>query len=257
MRFASIGSGSAGNGLVVETGNTRILLDCGFGLKDTLTRLARLDLKAESLDAIIVTHEHEDHASGAFKLAAKLGIPVCLSHGTFKMIENTLPKQHHIQLNIICSHSAFEIKDLRITPFPVPHDAREPTQFVFHSHHHKLGVLTDTGCITPHIELMLNNCDALILECNHDRQMLADGPYPESLKKRVSGKLGHLDNQSSANLLTKINTSQLQHLVAAHLSHQNNRPELVKSALAEALKCDKNWIGIADQNTGSDWRVCR
>jgi phosphoribosyl 1,2-cyclic phosphodiesterase len=254
MRFASLGSGSEGNGLVLEKNNTRLLLDCGFGLKDSIYRLNRLGLEPTQLSGILITHEHDDHAGGAFKLAAKFNIPIWLTHGSLTMLERFLPKQHALQLHIVDSHQTFSLQDIQIQPYPVPHDAREPVQFTFNDGVKKLGVLTDTGTSTPHIESMLNACDALVLECNHDLEMLMQGPYTWPLKKRVSSRLGHLDNQSAAELLAKLDNSKLQHLVAAHLSAKNNTPELAKSALSTALNCQADWIAIAEQNMGLDWR---
>jgi phosphoribosyl 1,2-cyclic phosphodiesterase len=151
-------------------------------------------------------------------------------------------------------HSAFALGALHITPFPVPHDAREPCQFVFSDGAIRFGILTDTGSITAHIRRQLDRCDALLLECNHDTAMLADGPYPISLKQRVGGRLGHLSNRQAAELLAALDTSQLTQLVAAHLSDKNNRPELARAALAGALGCEPDWIGIADQAEGLAWR---
>ena len=259
MRFASLGSGSAGNSLVVETASagvkpTRLLLDCGFGLRDVVNRLQRLDLTPEQLTGILVTHEHDDHAKGVFKLANKYNIPVWLTHGTHKMCGRYIPEHHDIQINIIDSHQAFEIESLMITPFPVPHDAREPTQFVFSDGNRKLGVLTDAGSSTPYIESVLSACDALVLECNHDVDMLDKGPYAWSLKKRVGSRLGHLDNSSAAMLLSKLDNTKLQHIVAAHLSAKNNSPKLAKQALSQVLNCALEWVGIADQTSGFSWR---
>ncbi len=253
MRFSSIGSGSAGNGLLIEQDSTRLLLDCGFGLRDAEQRLARISLTPDQLTGILITHEHEDHAGGVFKLARKYRIPVWLTHGTFRMIERILPTEP-LDLRIIDSHSKFNINEIEVTPFPVPHDAREPVQYTFSNGDKKLGVLTDTGCSTPHIQEMLSCCDALMLECNHDIDMLMNGIYPMSLKQRVSGRLGHLDNIGAANILSKLDNSHLKHIIAAHLSEKNNKPELAINALSQALNCEKNWIGIAEQETGFDWR---
>ena len=254
MRFASLGSGSAGNALVVEVKQTRLMLDCGFSVKETIARLARLSLAPESLSGIVITHEHDDHAGGAFKFAAKYKIPVWLTYGTLKMVARYMPNQHDLQLNVIDSHYAFEIADIQVQPYPVPHDAREPIQCVFSDGKYKLGVLTDVGRTTPHIEEKLSACQALVLECNHDAGMLQGGPYSWSLKNRVGGDLGHLENMASANLLSKLDNSQLQHLVAAHLSAKNNTPKLAKAALAKVLGCEDDWVGIADQLLGFDWR---
>ncbi len=254
MRFASLGSGSAGNCMVIEQANTRLLLDCGFSAREVLARLARLSLAPEQITGILVTHEHDDHAKGAFKLAAKYNIPVWLSHGTRLMTERYLPESVALQINVIDSHISFDIEHIQVTPYPVPHDAREPTQFTFTDGQHKLGVLTDAGSPTPHIEQVLSGCDALVLECNHDLTMLEKGPYSHALKQRVGGRLGHLDNMSAANLLAKLDNSKLKHIIAAHLSAKNNTQILAKQALSGALNCELDWVGIADQAHGFDWR---
>lgn len=255
MRFASLGSGSAGNALVVEVGRSRVMLDCGFSIKETSLRLARLNLVPDDLTGIVITHEHDDHAGGAFKFAAKHQIPVWLTYGTLKMAARYLPSQHDLELNVVDSHCAFSIADINIQPFPVPHDAREPIQCTFSDGGNTLGVLTDVGRITPYIEEKLSGCKALVLECNHDARLLQAGPYSWTLKQRVGGDLGHLENSISAELLAKLDNRQLQHIVAAHLSAKNNTPELAKSALAKALDCEVDWIGVADQSQGFDWRA--
>ncbi|MBK5104313.1 MAG: MBL fold metallo-hydrolase, partial [Burkholderiales bacterium] len=214
--------------------------------------LARLGLAPADLAGILVTHEHSDHTAGACKFARKHGLPLWLTHGTLKGIPGDasgLP-----QVNIIDSHSPFAIGELQLLPFPVPHDAREPAHFVFSDGAHRLGVLTDTGAATSHIEAMLSGCDALVLECNHDLDLLMNGDYPRALKARVAGRYGHLDNESSAGLLAAIDRSRLQHLIAAHLSQQNNTPELARRALAQAMGCAPAWIGVADQDEGFAWR---
>lgn len=254
MRFASLGSGSAGNCLVVEQASTRLLLDCGFSPNEVVKRLQRLDLIPEQISGILVTHEHDDHAKGAFKFAAKYNIPVWLSHGTLKMCERYMLNSSQVTLNIIDSHIQFSIEAIQINPYPVPHDAREPTQFTFSDGQYKLGVLTDAGSSTAHIEQVLSACDALVLECNHDLHMLENGAYPYSLKKRVGGKLGHLDNQSAAALLAKLDNSRLKHIIAAHLSAKNNTPALAQQALSAVLSCAQDWVGIAQQEDGFAWR---
>ena len=252
MRFACLGSGSEGNALVVEVGTSRVLLDCGFSTKETVARLARLGLTPADLHGIVVTHEHSDHIGGVTRFANKFNLPVWLTHGSLAYLLNL--DQAPLDTRVIDSHAAFAVGDLYIEPFPVPHDAREPIQFVFGDGQHRLGVLTDTGMITPHIEQMLSGCDALVLECNHDANLLANGPYPNSLKQRVGGRFGHLDNIAAADLLRSIDTRQLTHLVAAHLSQKNNLPELARATLAKALNCAEDWIGIADQALGFEWR---
>jgi len=252
MRFASLGSGSQGNALVVEAGSTRLLLDCGFGIRDTEARLARCGLGADDLDAIIVTHEHDDHVGGVARLARKYELPVYLTHGTLTALDGA--RSRIAQITLIDSHTPFAIGDIEVRPYPVPHDAREPAQFVFSDGGASLGMLTDTGSSTPHIESMLSGLDALVLECNHDLDLLVKGSYPPYLKQRISGRLGHLDNETAARLLASLDCSRLQHLIAAHLSQQNNTPELARAAMAQALGCEPEWIAVADQQDGFDWR---
>lgn len=251
MRFASLGSGSEGNALVVEAGASRILLDCGFSAAETVRRLGRLGLEPEAIDAVLVTHEHDDHVGGVARFARRHGIPVYLSHGT-RAAAGGDAFEHAV---IIDSHETFAVGDLQVFPYPVPHDAREPTQFVFGDGARRLGVLTDAGSSTPHIEQMLAGVDALVLECNHDRALLLGGDYPERLKQRIAGRYGHLDNDQAAQILASADRSALQHVVAAHLSQRNNRPELARSALARALGCAEEWIGLATQDSGFDWRT--
>ncbi len=252
MRFASLGSGSAGNALVVEVKRTRVMLDCGFGLGETVSRLSRLGLAPEDLDGIVLTHEHGDHVGGAAKFARKYRLPVWLTYGTMSALRASSALRE--QFRLIDSHARFQVGEMEIEPFPVPHDAREPIQYVFGDGARRLGVLTDTGCSTVHIEATLNGCDALVLECNHDLRMLQRGPYPPSLKQRITGRFGHMDNSASAGLLAKLDHARLQHVVAAHLSEQNNTPQAARGALAEVLNCEREWIGVADQATGFDWR---
>jgi phosphoribosyl 1,2-cyclic phosphodiesterase len=252
MRFASLGSGSRGNSLIVDAGDTKLLVDCGFSTRATLERLARLAIAAEDITAVLVTHEHSDHVAGVFKLAGRFGIPVYLTHGThLAAVRGGLPLP---ECRLIDGHSSFSIDGLEVHPYPVPHDAREPVQYAFSDGSHRLGVLTDTGSITPHIVDVLRCCDALVLECNHDPDLLAASDYPMTLKRRVSGSLGHLENAQAAALLRQIETQHLQHIVAAHLSEKNNRPALAASALASALNCAEDWIGVANQNDGFAWR---
>ena len=253
MRFASIGSGSEGNGLLVEAGNTRILIDCGFGVRDTVARLARLGVTPESLTAILVTHEHNDHAGGVPAFAGKYDIPVWLTFGTIFEVGDRF--DGIAQIFGFDSHDVFRIGDLEIHPFPVPHDAREPVQFVVSDGQHRLGLLTDIGGSTPYVQASLTGCSALVLECNHDRELLATSDYPHSLKNRIAGRFGHLHNEAAAALLAALDTSRLQHIVAAHLSRQNNTPAKARAALAGALRCAEDWIGIADQAEGFGWRA--
>ena len=252
MRFACLGSGSEGNGLLVEVGATRVLIDCGFGIRDTVARLARIGVAPETVTAIIVTHEHSDHVGGVAAFAARYQTPVWLTFGTLSAVAERfagLPKVYGFDTD-----DAFAIDAIEVRPFPVPHDAREPVQFVCGDGQWRLGVLTDLGVSTVHVEASLSGCDALVLECNHDSGMLANGHYPYALKQRIAGRFGHLDNDAAGVLLSRLDNSKLKHVFAAHLSQHNNLPDLARAALATALGCSLDWIGIAGQHDGFGWR---
>ncbi|MES9881286.1 MAG: MBL fold metallo-hydrolase [Sedimenticola sp.] len=250
MRFTSLGSGSGGNSTLIESGGTQLLLDCGFAAREVERRLQMVGTTAEALDGILVTHEHQDHIRGVGALARRYDKPVWLTYGTHRLNRCG----HLSQLQLIHSHQpAFTIGDIEVQPFPVPHDAKEPVQYLFQSADTKLGVLTDLGCITPHILHMLEDCDALLLECNHDPQMLSDGPYPPSLQQRVRGGLGHLSNLQAAELLRRLEHGRLQHLVAAHLSEKNNHPERVRKTLLSAVPEIEARLSITSQDQVSGW----
>jgi phosphoribosyl 1,2-cyclic phosphodiesterase len=252
MRFASLGSGSEGNALVVEVGDTRVLIDCGFRVRDTVARLWRLGLAPESISAILVTHEHADHIGGVAAFATRFRIPVWLTFGTLDMVSERFSRMERVYG--FDSHDAFAIGPVEVRPFPVPHDAREPVQFVLSDGERKLGVLTDIGAPTAHVAQMLSGLDALVLECNYDRDMLWSGSYPKWLKQRIAGPFGHLDNEDSARLLGALDRSKLKHVIGAHLSQQNNKPEIVRAMLARTLNCEESWIGLATQDEGFGWR---
>lgn len=252
FRFASLGSGSEGNALVVQTGKTKVLMDCGFNLTESVTRLARLGLSPSDLSGIVVTHEHGDHIAGVARLSRKYSIPVWLTHGTLRAQYKTMGDLPNV--TEINPHNCFSIGEVLVQPYLVPHDAAEPVQYVFGEGAKRLGILTDAGSSTPHIEHTLSGCAALVLECNHDTGLLAQGDYPYSLKQRVGGRLGHLSNVDAAALLGRLDNSGLQHIVAAHLSKKNNKPELAVEALSNALDCRDDWIGVATQGEGFAWR---
>jgi phosphoribosyl 1,2-cyclic phosphodiesterase len=253
IRFASLGSGSRGNATLVEwasTGQTSgtLMIDCGFSLKEAEQRLERLGKLPESIRAILVTHEHGDHIKGVAAFSRRHKIPVYMTPGTYNSRDfGDIP---HLQL--IEAYQPFEIAGLHIFPVAVPHDAREPSQFVFEYQGKRLGILTDLGSITPHVESHYQNLDAMVLEANHDSFMLASGSYPPSLKQRVGGSWGHLSNQQAAGFLQRIDCSRLQHLVVAHISQQNNRLDLAQATLAPITSGIKQ-ITYACQDQGFDW----
>lgn len=226
------------------------MLDCGFSLRETELRLARLGLVPTDLSGIVVTHEHSDHVGGAFKLARRHRIPVWLTYGTFAAVE---AQARDVDIRFCQDGNAISIGDLELHPYTVPHDAREPVQYVATDGKSRLGVLTDAGHATAHMIHALRDCDALVLECNHDRQLLQDSVYPPSLKRRIGGAYGHLSNASSTQILHKIDKNRLKLVIGAHLSQQNNTAELARIALAEGLGETSARIEIACQSLGFDW----
>jgi phosphoribosyl 1,2-cyclic phosphodiesterase len=253
MKFASLGSGSEGNALLISTqsGTTRttVMLDCGFAVRETGRRLARLQLMPDDISGIVVTHEHQDHVGGVFKFARRHRVPVWLTVGTFEAVQRHCDG---VDLHFCRDGEHLQIGDLELSPYTVPHDAREPVQYVINNGVAKLGVLTDAGHATPYMIDVLGGCDALMLECNHDRQMLRDSHYPESLKRRIGGDYGHLSNEAAAEILAAMDRSRLKRIVGAHLSLKNNTPELVLAAL-NAVVQDNVDVMTACQEEGLDW----
>lgn len=249
LEFALLGSGSRGNATLVRSAGTRLLVDCGFAVRELRARAAALDFDPASLDGVLVTHEHSDHIGGVARLARAYGLTVYLTPGTASARRDW----DGCTLQRISPHQAFRVGDIDVLPFPVPHDAREPCQFVLAHDGLRLGILSDLGRVTPHVVRSLANCDALLLECNHDPVMLATGPYPEALKRRVGGDWGHLSNPQSASLLQALPSSRLQRLVLTHLSEHNNTPLLARAAACEALQQDPAWCVCADQDRPSPW----
>jgi len=254
LRFRNLGSGSAGNATVVEardgTQTIRLLIDCGLGIRQLQIRLAEAGLVPQQINAIFITHEHSDHIGCAHSLAVRERIPVWMSKGTHAGINM---QNFDGLLHIAQDGVAIDLGSLQVIPFTVPHDAREPLQLTCTDGSSKLGVLTDLGHATQHVLANLAGCHALLLECNHDTELLVNGPYPYFLKQRVGGKHGHLANEASAAIVQALAHPALGHVVAAHLSEQNNRPELARAALAGALGRSLSEVGVACQQKGTDW----
>lgn len=247
LRFASLSSGSRGNALLVEAGDTLLMVDCGLPLKTVRARMRALDRDPGDLAALVVTHEHGDHMGGVARLAARYDIPVAMTPGTCQA------SGFRGELQLINCHRLFELGAFSVQPFPVPHDAREPCQFVFSAGGRRLGVLTDTGHITPHITRHLAECDALAVEANHDLEQLARGPYPAAVKSRVAGAYGHLNNEQTATLLKDLRHDRLQWVAALHLSEQNNHPDTVRQVLGDALSEGSAPLHLATQTEGCGW----
>jgi phosphoribosyl 1,2-cyclic phosphodiesterase len=247
VEFCSLGSGSAGNALLVRSANACLMLDCGFGPRELERRLSTRGMHPRDINAIVVTHEHSDHVGGVAAVVRRFGIPVYTTAGT-AMAARLDPQG----LTVLESERPVSVADIEVMPVTVPHDAREPCQFVFAHKGRRLGVLTDLGHVSKLVREQFSACDALVLECNHDERMLADGPYPYPLKRRVGGNHGHLSNAQAAELLAGAQISALQHLVAAHLSEQNNSPLKAREALSAVLGHERG-LQVADQASGFGW----
>ena len=262
MGFASLGSGSRGNGTIValHTGqNTRtstqqdahkgsqklFLVDCGFTLKQTEARMHRLGLSPGDLDAIFVTHEHADHIGGIAALSHKYKIDVYASYGTLK---------HDLKGAVTHAFDGdipFEVDGVEVNPVRVPHDAKEPTQFVFSDGVERIGVLSDLGCVTAHVVEQFSNCTHLLLEANHDAHMLRTGGYPPRLKQRVGADYGHLSNEQAWELLRKLAQKDLS-VVLGHISEQNNDVNLLRRDFQQ-FEEHLQMLAYATQNEGFDW----
>ena len=248
MRIASLGSGSRGNATLIQHQDTTLLVDNGFSLRQFTHRLERLELSPEAIDAVLLTHEHSDHSGGIIKLCMRYAIPLWTAVGTARAVLSSDFEYHPL-----VAGKSILVGSIQVMPVTVPHDANEPLQFIFSppDNSSRLGLLTDTGHITTHIVEAFDKLDGLLLEFNYDPDMLERGPYPEPLKQRVGGRHGHLSNVQSMELLSRIDTSQLRHLVAAHISEKNNHPSIVTELIKQIE--DLPEPVIAGQDAGFDW----
>ena len=250
MRFRVLGSGSRGNATIIDSGSTRLLVDNGFALKEIKSRAESIGFELDQLDAVLITHEHSDHIKGVGALARHYNLPVHATHGTLRTGKCGRLETVH---TFLPHETAFRIGDIEVQPVPVPHDANEPCQFVFTANSTRLGVLTDLGHITPVITRHFEQLDLLLLECNHDMDMLEQGPYPRSLQRRVGGNQGHLNNHQAMSLLNNIQTEQLKQLVLGHLSEQNNHPEKVSESIYQHCEPVADRFSILKQDSCSEW----
>ena len=228
MRFASLGSGSKGNATLVEAGDTCLLVDCGFSARELARRLALMGLDGTRLSGILVTHEHGDHIKGVWTLARRHQLAVYMTGGTARVADAPAD----IDLHLITPQQSFQVGGIDVLPVAVPHDAREPVQFIFNYTGLKLGILTDLGHISAHVQACYQGCDGLLVEANHDPAMLAEGAYPYSLKQRVGGDWGHLNNAQTLGFLNGLELGSLQTLVIGHISQQNNALNVVQGVMA-------------------------
>jgi phosphoribosyl 1,2-cyclic phosphodiesterase len=259
LRFSSLASGSSGNATLVEATSrdherpTRLLVDCGLPLRRLKAALAERGCTPGDLDAVFVTHEHSDHLGGVLALQRRHGTPVWTSAGTWDAAMARVGESD-ATANIARHGQRITLGALELLPFAVPHDAAEPLQLVCRAGDARLGIVTDLGEPTDAVARALQGCGALLLECNHDRTMLEQGPYPVWLKRRIGGMRGHLANEQAAALLAACGHDGLRHVVAAHLSRHNNEPVRALTALQSAAQI---WclptLHVADGETGCGW----
>ncbi|RMG46454.1 MAG: MBL fold metallo-hydrolase [Acidobacteria bacterium] len=235
MRINVLGSSSAGNSTLVVAGSTRVLIDVGFSARETRRRLAAIGEEASQLSAIIITHEHSDHIRGVPVLARSLGIPVFMSRRTLEAWNALKSGETMATRHFIAAEESFQIGDLTFHPFAVPHDAVETLAFNIEARGVKVGFVTDLGYIPQMVAQRLKGADAIILEANHDLEMLRLGPYPWAVKQRVMSRHGHLSNEEMARFLREDFDGRAEYIMLIHLSQQNNHPEIARLAAVEAL----------------------
>lgn len=247
MQFTSLGSGSKGNCTVVSNGKSTILVDCGFGITKTIDSLVAKGVDPHEVSALFVTHEHGDHIRGVRMLANRFDIPVFATAGTFSKISNL----HPMLVNEIGGGDVIAIDGVNVRSVDVPHDALEPTQFVFESTKERFGLLTDIGSINDAVVEHYSGCDSLFVESNHDIDMLWNGNDPEFLKYRVSGDLGHLSNHQAKEFLSRVKHSRLANVVIGHVSQRNNNTAILEREF-EHLKRECA-VTFATQEEGTSW----
>jgi phosphoribosyl 1,2-cyclic phosphodiesterase len=246
ISLCMLASGSKGNAIYVSDGRTAILVDAGLSGIEIERRMKSRDINPESLDAIVVSHEHEDHIRGVGVLSRRYNLPVYISA---KTLAAALPLVKSIRKTVlyVCGAS-FQINTLHIHPFSISHDAADPAGFTITLNQRKIGIATDLGIVTAMVRHHLQSCDLLILEANHDPDMLISGPYPWHLKQRVNGRTGHLSNQDSRILLEEIQHDHLQHVILAHLSETNNTPEKALAEVCQAINPLYTQLTVSSQD---------
>jgi phosphoribosyl 1,2-cyclic phosphodiesterase len=300
MRMTVLASGSKGNSTLVSSSRTRILVDAGLSCRELLKRLQMANEDPAAIDALLITHEHQDHVQGLAVLARKLGVPVYFTEATHRAwMRWMMPhkrmtyaawlaqRQHDLAqaaalpadeeapcteeasasssptaqehpcslpgVEYFAAGSGFSIGDIAITPFTIPHDAADPVGFVFEADGIRMAIATDLGYMPPNVKMAIRNCDVLMLESNHDLEMLREGPYPWSVKQRVMSRVGHLSNEAVSDFLEKNYDGNASYVVLAHLSECNNLPALARvtaeRALRDRMSLLANKLILAEQNT--------
>jgi phosphoribosyl 1,2-cyclic phosphodiesterase len=286
MRMTVLASGSKGNSTLVSSSRTRILVDAGLSCRELLKRMQMAEEDPAAIDALLITHEHQDHVQGVAVLARKLGVPVYFTQATHRAwmrwmtpqkrltyAEWLAQRQQTVEVEVeeedclpaekadpcrlpgveyFAAGSGFSIGDIAITPFTIPHDAADPVGFVFEADGVRMAIATDLGYMPPNVKMAIRNCDVLMLESNHDLEMLRDGPYPWSVKQRVMSRVGHLSNEAASDFLEKNYDGNATYVVLAHLSECNNLPELARvtaeRALRDRMSLLANKLILAQQN---------
>jgi phosphoribosyl 1,2-cyclic phosphodiesterase len=287
MRMTVLASGSKGNSTLVSSSRTRILVDAGLSCRELLKRMQMANEDPAAIDALLITHEHQDHVQGVAVLARKLGVPVYFTQATHRAwmrwmtpqkrltyAEWLARRQQAVEVEVedpeclpakeeadpcrlpgveyFAAGTGFCIGDIAVTPFTIPHDAADPVGFVFEADGVRMTIATDLGYMPPNVKMAIRNCDVLMLESNHDLEMLRDGPYPWSVKQRVMSRVGHLSNEAASDFLEKNYDGNASYVVLAHLSECNNLPELARvtaeRALRDRMSLLANKLVLAQQN---------
>jgi phosphoribosyl 1,2-cyclic phosphodiesterase len=293
MRMTVLASGSKGNSTLVSSSRTRILVDAGLSCRELLKRMQMANEDPSSIDALLITHEHQDHVQGLAVLARKLGVPVYFTQATHRAWMRWMMPHKRMTyaawlaqrqqdlaqaanpdpappppvsepeakqddpcslpgIEYFAAGNGFSIGDIAITPFTIPHDAADPVGFVFEADGVRMAIATDLGYMPPNVKMALRNCDVLMLESNHDLEMLRDGPYPWSVKQRVMSRVGHLSNEAASEFLEKNYDGNASYVVLAHLSESNNLPALARvtaeRALRDRMSLLANKLILAEQN---------
>lgn len=249
IRVAALGSGSSGNSLLVQAGETTLLIDCGFSMKESIARMYQLGVSPSDLDAVLISHEHGDHVKGIGPLSRKFGLEIWCTHGTYHRARDN----RFASVRIFHAHEPFEIGCIMVDPFPIPHDAAEPCQFVFSVENTRFANVTDLGACTPHVKEKLEGVHGLVVECNYDNEMLRNGPYPPSLQARIRSDYGHLGNDQAGELLKELDHEGLQQILLGHLSEQNNSDARALATMEEHLADRHERIFVLAQHCCSQW----
>lgn len=243
IKFCSLFSGSSGNALFIGTENTKLLIDAGLSAKRVLEALCSIGENPAELSAVLISHEHVDHVRGAGIISRKQNIPIYANEATWAAMESGLGPVKVENMQAFCTGSEFEIGDICIRPFSIPHDAAEPVGFNFHAEGKKLTTATDIGHVTDELLENIVDSDLLLLESNHDVEMLRVGPYPWPLKKRILGDNGHLSNEMAAKIIAYMAEKGGRQFILGHLSKENNFPELAYQTTYNALSEKKIAVG--------------